>query len=261
MIVAWIFNTIEPTIRSSISYRDTARELWEDIRQRFSFGNGVKIYQLKSEISDCKQKSGESIMNYYGRLKKLWDDINDFYALPTCSCLGCRCDLSTILRRKREDNQVRELLMGLESYYANVRSSLLGIEPLPSLNTVYSRLVQEEEVRQLTVGRTEAAPLSFAVRGSTSQGRGAGGAVRNKSSLLCTHCNRTGHLEDRCYTKHGFPENWGQRQGTVGRGRGAATVGNAGQVARTNVVIGDVEATTNHVRLNGPCLEDADWCG
>lgn len=35
MIVAWIFNTIEPSIRSTISYRDTAYDLWEDIKLRF----------------------------------------------------------------------------------------------------------------------------------------------------------------------------------------------------------------------------------
>ena len=90
MNVAWIFNTIDPSIRSTITYRDTARDLWDDIKQCFSLANGIKIYQLKSEIADCKQKNGESIMDYYGRLKKLWDDINDFHALPSCSCSGCK---------------------------------------------------------------------------------------------------------------------------------------------------------------------------
>ncbi|KAL9236936.1 hypothetical protein vseg_011547 [Gypsophila vaccaria] len=79
-VIAWIFNTIDPTIRSSISYRDTAVELWDDICTRFSRGNGIKVYQLESEISDCKQKDEESVMDFYGRLKKLWDDVNDYDA-------------------------------------------------------------------------------------------------------------------------------------------------------------------------------------
>ncbi|KAL9236137.1 hypothetical protein vseg_010840 [Gypsophila vaccaria] len=69
-VIAWIFNTIDPTVCSSISYRDTAVELWNDIRNCFSRGNGIKIYHLESEISDCKQKEEETMMNFYGRLKK-----------------------------------------------------------------------------------------------------------------------------------------------------------------------------------------------
>ncbi|KAL0404419.1 UNVERIFIED_CONTAM: hypothetical protein Sradi_2082700 [Sesamum radiatum] len=36
MLVAWIFQSIEPTLRSTISYHDTVKELWEDLKQRFS---------------------------------------------------------------------------------------------------------------------------------------------------------------------------------------------------------------------------------
>ncbi|XP_074300930.1 uncharacterized protein LOC141632269 [Silene latifolia] len=90
LIVAWIFNTIEPRIQSSTYYRETAYELWEDIRLRFTGGNEIKIYQIESELSECKQKPDETIMDYYGRMKKLWDDINDFDALPSCTSSGCR---------------------------------------------------------------------------------------------------------------------------------------------------------------------------
>lgn len=31
MIVSWIFNTIEPMLRSTITYKENAKELWEDI--------------------------------------------------------------------------------------------------------------------------------------------------------------------------------------------------------------------------------------
>lgn len=41
--------------------------------------------------------------------------------------------------------------MGLdETLYRTVRSSLLATEPLPSLNKVYSTLVQEERVKAIT---------------------------------------------------------------------------------------------------------------
>ncbi|XP_074313856.1 uncharacterized protein LOC141649053 [Silene latifolia] len=103
LIIAWIFNTIDSRIQNN--------------------------------LSDCKQKPGETIMDYYGRMKKLWDDINDFDALPSCKCSGCRCDLNVL---------------------------------------VYSRLVHEEEVRTLTQVREDAAtPMAMAVRdGGKQQAKG-----------------------------------------------------------------------------------------
>ncbi|XP_057453215.1 uncharacterized protein LOC130745088 [Lotus japonicus] len=46
MLVAWILITIKPSLRSTITYMQSARDLWEDIEQRFSMGNGPRIYQL-----------------------------------------------------------------------------------------------------------------------------------------------------------------------------------------------------------------------
>ena len=31
MLVSWVFNTIEPTLRSTISYMENVKELWEEI--------------------------------------------------------------------------------------------------------------------------------------------------------------------------------------------------------------------------------------
>ncbi|CAH9135505.1 unnamed protein product [Cuscuta epithymum] len=273
MIVAWMFNTIEPSLRASISYRDVAFDLWRDIKERFSVGNGVKIYQVKSELSDCKQRSGEKIMSYYGRLKKLWDDLDDFDPLPSCDCSGCKCNLTTKLRKRRDDDQVREFLMGLESFYANTRSSLLGIEPLPSLNIVYSRLIQEEEVRMITGSQEEGTnPMSFAVRGNTFTGRNSGGAARvSNNSIVCTFCSKTGHTEEKCFVKHGYPEGWLERRRGMNKGRGQP--GNNGgsggfqssstnQQPKANVAhTGEVVKELGDIRLNGPSLEDQDWCG
>ena len=40
MLVSWLFNTIEPILRSTISYMENVKELWEEIKQRFCIGNG-----------------------------------------------------------------------------------------------------------------------------------------------------------------------------------------------------------------------------
>jgi hypothetical protein len=43
MLVSWVFNTIEPTLRSTISHMENVKDLWEDIKQRFSIGNSPRM--------------------------------------------------------------------------------------------------------------------------------------------------------------------------------------------------------------------------
>ncbi|CAH9116983.1 unnamed protein product [Cuscuta europaea] len=254
MVVAWIFNTIDASLRTSISYRDVACDLWKDIKERFSVGNGVKTYQIKTELSDCKQKTGETIMSYLGRLKKLWDDMNDFDVLPVCICTGCKCDLTTKLCQRRDGDKVRDFLMGLDSFYASVRSSLLGIDPLPSLNVVYARLIQEEEVCTIIGGHV------YYYRGGTRP---------PSSSTTCTFCSKPGHTEDRCFAKHGYPEGWLERRRNTHKSRGPSssasggfTATSSGQQPKANVVqAGNITTDLNELRLNGPSIEDQDWCG
>ena len=77
LLVSWIRNTIEPTLRSTISHVEIAQDLWTDIKDRFSITNGPRIQQLKSTLADCKKK-GMTIMDYYGKLKKIWDKVGNF---------------------------------------------------------------------------------------------------------------------------------------------------------------------------------------
>ena len=142
-------NTIEPSLRSTVSYTENAATQWQDIKERFSVANGPRIQQLKAELADCKQK-GLSIVAYYGKLKLLWDELMDYDQFPLCSCSGCKCDIGSKIAKKREEERVHQFLMGLEGdLYRTVRSNLLATEPLPSLNRVYSTLVQEERVKNM----------------------------------------------------------------------------------------------------------------
>lgn len=78
MIVSWLMNTIEPTLRSTISYYEDAHLLWKDLRERFCVVNGPRIQQLKSALSECKQSKTEAIVVYYGRLKQVWDELANY---------------------------------------------------------------------------------------------------------------------------------------------------------------------------------------
>jgi hypothetical protein len=181
MLVSWILNTVEADLRSTMSYAENARDLWLDIKERLSVVNGPRIQQLKLDLARCKQ-DGMLVVTYYGKLKLLWDELANYDQIPVCSCGRCKCDISSKLEKRREEERVHQFLMGLDdTIYGTVRSNLLATDPLPNLNRVYSTMIQEERVRTMTRTTEERREvMSLAVQ---TNGR----AVKVKDK--CTHCH------------------------------------------------------------------------
>nr|GMD79582.1 retrovirus-related Pol polyprotein from transposon TNT 1-94 [Ipomoea batatas] len=203
MLVSWIRNTIDSDLRTTISHMENAKDLWDDIKERFSVANGPRIQQIKTELSECKQR-GMSIVAYYGKLKALWDDLANYDQIPTCLCAGCKCDISTKLERRREEEKVHQFLMGLdEASYGTVRTNMLATEPLPSLNKVYTALIREERVKNATrVAKEHGKVMGLVVQAGN---KGKGREVTGKN-VLCAGCGRTGHDISGCFKIIGYPD-------------------------------------------------------
>lgn len=50
MVMAWINNSIIPEIAESILYMETAKELWEELKERYHQGDIFQISELQEEI-------------------------------------------------------------------------------------------------------------------------------------------------------------------------------------------------------------------
>ncbi|CAA7041534.1 unnamed protein product [Microthlaspi erraticum] len=50
LLVSWIKMTIDPALRSNISHRDVAKDLWDHLKKRFTVTNRPRINQLKAEL-------------------------------------------------------------------------------------------------------------------------------------------------------------------------------------------------------------------
>ena len=46
MVGSWLMKVVSPQIRVSITYRDTALEIWNDLKVIHSQGNGPRVFQL-----------------------------------------------------------------------------------------------------------------------------------------------------------------------------------------------------------------------
>lgn len=194
--------------------------------------NGPRIQQIKSEITECKQR-GMSIVNYYGKLKQLWDELANYDQMPMCKCGKCECNLGSEFEKKQEEERVHTFLMGLdETTYGTIRSNILAQDPLPNLNKVYSILILEERARTVARGKEERGEvLVFVVRIRMNE---------KDKSVVCSHCRRNGHEAESCFALIRYPDWWvdrprndkkdggggrgqqpsQQQQTGVGRGRG-----------------------------------------
>jgi len=84
---------------------EVAKDLWNDIKERFSITSGLQLQQLKADLADCRQK-GMTIAHYYGKLKQLWDELDNYEQLTTCNCGKCECKLRLVLEKKLEEEKV-----------------------------------------------------------------------------------------------------------------------------------------------------------
>ncbi|KAJ4746686.1 Retroelement pol polyprotein-like [Rhynchospora pubera] len=254
MLVSWLFNSIDSSLQPSVAYFETAKELWDDLKERFSVGNAPRIYQLKSDIAGAKQQ-GQSVVTYYTRLKSMWDELGSYLRIPACTCGGCVCNLTVDFLRDKEEEKIHQFLMGLDDVYDTIRTTILSMDPLPSLNKVYSTVIQEERHKSVVRGREEhSEAVGFAVH------------VRKGEKPTCTHCGKVGHEISQCFEIVGYPEGWGRgRRGGrggrgTGRGRGRGRA-QANAMQGDNSAAHDVSGPGTQPKITGLHFEDADWCG
>ncbi|XP_019094564.1 PREDICTED: uncharacterized protein LOC104759902 [Camelina sativa] len=236
MIVGWIRTSIDPKIRSTVTFVPEAHKLWDNLQRRFSVKSGVRIHQLRDEINNCCQK-GQTVQEFFGRLSKLWEDLDTLKTTRSCSC-----DASSEIEKEREDIRVHKFLFGLdESRFRNVRSKIIDEDPLPDLNTVYSRVTREEQhLNSARNSEVKTDAVGFSVQHDTSKLEESRGsivaAVRTRDpNRFCTHCSRKGHDNSECFLLHGYPEWWQEQQrqnsasGSGQRGRGGGRFSNSGR--------------------------------
>ncbi|XP_058008186.1 uncharacterized protein LOC131182858 [Hevea brasiliensis] len=197
MVLSWITRSLSPAIAQSILWIDKASDVWKDLRERFSQGDIFRISDLQEEIYGFKQ-GDLFVIEYFTEFKILWEELLNFLPVP-----------------------------GLNDRFANVRSQIMLLDSLPSINKVFSLTVQQE--RQMDLGEdfsskalvnTKLMSDDFTDNGfqkgsGYSYGRGQNITNQyqfnknfsgNSSNVkVCTYCEKQRHTVDTCYKKHGFP--------------------------------------------------------
>ena len=99
------------------------------------------VYQIQREINMVVQ-CNLSITQYFSKLKRLWDEFTYLESIPIYTC-GAVETMSDLL----ESHNVIQFLMGLNEEYTHSKDHILLMDPLLSINKVYSMVLKVEKQR------------------------------------------------------------------------------------------------------------------
>ena len=206
MVVSWLVHSVATSIRQSILWMDNAVDIWKDLKARYSQGDLLCISDLQHKLASIKQ-GNMNITDYFTKLRTIWDELESYRPDLVCTCASkCSCDALVEAKKRKDQDRIMEFMHGLNDQYNHVRSNILMMDPLPSINKVFSYMAQQE--RQLA---------SSNALGNLSL---VNVATNTRSSNSCSYCGRDNHTVETCYKKNGFRPNFFFNRGGRGGGRG-----------------------------------------
>jgi len=180
------------------------------LQERFSKVDRICVASLRSSINNLKQ-GDKSVLDYFIEMKSLWEELNSHRPMPICTCPHpCRCESMRAARNFRIKDQVIQFLTSLNDSFSFVKTQVLLMDPLPSINKVYSMVIQEESNNTTPPPRVSIEDSSILVNASDARkpfmrGKPSGASQSKNNSRYCTFCHKKNHTMEYCYQKHGYP--------------------------------------------------------
>ncbi|PNY15324.1 pectin acetylesterase [Trifolium pratense] len=178
---------------------ENAIDVWNDLKERFAQGDLVRVSEIQQEIYALHQES-RSVTEFYSVLKILWEELEIYMLIPSCTCHHrCACDAMRAARNNYHILHAMRFLTGLNDNFNVVKSQILLIDPFPPTNKIFSMVLQHERQSGVIVSDDSKA-LSNASDGSRS---GKNSMSSSGSKKYCTYCQKSNHVVERCFKKHG----------------------------------------------------------
>ncbi|KAK9699862.1 hypothetical protein RND81_08G200100 [Saponaria officinalis] len=180
-------------------------------------------YEIGKDLYSLQQGS-LSISEYYGKMRRLWEDLHEIEGYPECTCgilEKCSCNLLKKVIDAENRRRLVQFLMGVDSAYDHLKQMLLAQDPLPAVNHALSRLIQAERQKKLSdfdVASEDTSALmvtrSYQSFNSPKQQFNGGYTVQNKEqkrdfrdvkrtkaqgSLFCRYYKKDNHEIENCY--------------------------------------------------------------
>ncbi|XP_074359657.1 uncharacterized protein LOC141699703 [Apium graveolens] len=109
MVTSWILLSIDKSIAESFIFTPSARALWLEIKERYGHSNAPQLYEYHKTLMSIAQNN-DYIVDYYNKLKKVWDHLQILEPFPDCTCgaiTKCTCGL---MKKIIEADQLSKLI-------------------------------------------------------------------------------------------------------------------------------------------------------
>lgn len=130
LIHSWLVNFIA----QSLIHIDLVSIVWKNLRERFSQGDLVRIAELQQELYSFKQ-GNLSVTEFFNELTAYWEELENYKPVLDYNCES---------KKFRNQDYIMRFLMGLNDYYFVIKTQVLLMDPLPSLNRIFSMILQYE---------------------------------------------------------------------------------------------------------------------
>lgn len=142
---------------------DSAKDLWDNQKSRSFTCNGPRVQELKAAISNCRQ-NGDNVFNYYGKLKRLWDELANYQKFADCCCdHSCDCTIDT--KSQQNEEKLHQIILCLDDAVFNtVTSQILNMDPLHVNSNAYAMIVMEERRQIVAQHKQTRAEVAFVAR-------------------------------------------------------------------------------------------------
>ena len=264
IIVGWIRTSIEPRVRSTVTFVQDSHKLWENLRKRFSVGNKVRVHRLKEQLASCRQ-DGQPVIEFFGRLSKLWEEMDMYSPLPSCTCSA-----APEIEKAREAEKMHQFVMGLDEVrFGGIYQSIISSGSDLDIGEIYAKIIREEQRLNSVKNReSQQSAIGFATKSEPEQVTRRTGSVGSGRRTQCGHCGRTGHDKTNCWQLIGFPDWWEERQpsnrgntrGSRGGARGGHGRGSSGfdRSHNTGARVNNAHATTSN-SSSFPGFTEEQW--
>ena len=193
----YLFQAIERSVLQIILNKDTTKNIWDSLKQKYQGTTRVKrahLQALRKEFEILHMKAGESVNEYFARtltiankMKANGDDKGDV-AVVEKILRSMTPKFDYVVCSIEESKDIDTLTID------ELQSSLLVHEQRMSSH--------EEEEHALKITHGEQSRGRGRGRGSfRGRGRGRGRQSFNKATVECYYCHKLGHFQWECPSK------------------------------------------------------------
>ncbi|KAF7842363.1 uncharacterized protein G2W53_004661 [Senna tora] len=245
MIKSWMVNCISKEIADLFVFCTSSKSLWDILAERYGVSNAPQMYHLHRYANSVTQ-GNESVTTYFNKINRCWDEIGRLSPLPICTCSKCSCNVSKKIADLDNSLKLMQFLLGLTPSYDVIRTQILNLTPLPSINKAYAMVVSDESQRQINLTYSANSEGSSAMMAKVFQGKNDGTNFKkrdlSKKDKYCDHCKVNGHTRETCFKIHGYPEWFKEMREKRGTGQKKQTANLVNETSGdTPIVHGDNE--------------------